>query len=69
MARIMLDGTEIAVVESLEDVLGRLVVAKDGMRSSDGKMFAPPGWITLRETDTGENLYVQTDRLGYVRAD
>jgi hypothetical protein len=69
MARILLDGTEIGVSEDLEDVLGRLVAAKDGIRRGDGTVTAPSGWMILTEAITGEQLFVQTIRLGYVRED
>jgi hypothetical protein len=69
MARILLDGTEINVGESLEEVLARLVNSKDGMRAGNGQITAPPGWITLTELGTGEELFVQAVRLGYVRED
>lgn len=69
MARILLDGTEISVSESLDTVLGRLVAAKDGVRRSNGVIVAPGGWMTLTDAGSDEEIYIQTERLGYVRED
>jgi hypothetical protein len=69
MARILLDGTEIDVSEDVEDTLGRIVNSRDGLRHGSGAIVAPAGWVTLTSADTGEALYVQVARIGFVRED
>jgi hypothetical protein len=69
MARIALDGIEVVVSEDLEVVLSRLVASKDGIRLGNGSIKAPPGWMVLTEAVSGEEIYVHTQRLGYVRED
>ncbi len=69
MARILLDETEIEVAEDVEDVLGRIVNARDGLRRGSGAIIAPPGWVTLTASGTGEEMYVQVARIAYVRED
>ncbi len=69
MARIALDGVEVVVSEDLEVVLSRLVASKDGIRLGNGSIKAPPGWMVLTEAVSGEEIYVHTQRLGYVRED
>lgn len=69
MARILLSGTETSVSEEVDEVLGRIVAAKDGIRNATGTILAPPGWVLLTATDTGDPLYVQTEHIGYVRED
>jgi hypothetical protein len=69
MTRILIDGAEIDVSEQLDEVMARLVAAKDGIRRPDGSITAPSGWMTLSEAMSGESIYLQTDRLGYIRED
>ncbi|HYB24307.1 MAG TPA: hypothetical protein VED41_10945 [Solirubrobacteraceae bacterium] len=69
MALILLGETETAVAEELDDVLALIVAAKDGIRNSSGNILAPPGWVLLTASDTGERIYVQAERIGYVRED
>jgi hypothetical protein len=68
MARILLDEIEIEVAEDVEETLGRIVNARDGLRRGDGAILAPPGWVILTAADTSE-IYVQVARIGYVRED
>ncbi|HTU77697.1 MAG TPA: hypothetical protein VMF09_02940 [Solirubrobacteraceae bacterium] len=69
MARILLSGRETSVSEGVEEVLARIVASKDGIRNSSGNILAPPGWVTLTAGESGEQLYVQTEHIGYVRED
>jgi hypothetical protein len=69
MARILLDETEIEVAEDAEEVLTRIVNARDGLRRGSGAIIAPPGWVTLTASVGGEELYVQVARIAYVRED
>lgn len=69
MARILLGGVETGVSEELDEVLGRIVAAKDGIRSASGTILAPPGWVALTSADTGDRLYVQIEHVEYVRED
>ena len=69
MARILLDETEIEVVEDVEDVLARIVNARDGLRRGSGAIVAPPGWVILTASGGSEELYVQVARIAYVRED
>jgi hypothetical protein len=69
MARILLDETEIEVAEEVEEVLGRIVNARDGLRRGSGAIIAPPGWVLLTASGTGEEIYLQVARIAYVRED
>jgi hypothetical protein len=67
VARLVLDGAEIEVGEDLEDVLSRIVSARDGVRRGSGAIVAPPGWMVLSTPGTDEPVYVQVSRIGCVR--
>jgi hypothetical protein len=69
MARILLDETEIEVAEEADEVLGKIVNAKDGLRRGNGAIIAPPGWLLLTAAGTGEEIYLQVARIAYVRED
>jgi len=69
MARILLDETEIEVAEEVDEVLGKIVNAKDGLRRGNGAIIAPPGWLLVSAAGTGEEIYLQVARIGYVRED
>jgi hypothetical protein len=69
MARILLDETEIEVAEEVQDVLGKIVNARDGLRHGNGKIIAPAGWVILTAAGTGEEIYLQVARIAYVRED
>jgi hypothetical protein len=69
MARVLVGETEASVSEELDEVLARVVASKDGIRTSSGKITAPPGWLILTASDTGDPLYVQTAHIGYIRED
>jgi hypothetical protein len=68
MARILLDETEIEVNEDVEEVLNKIVNARDGLRRGSGAIIAPPGWVILTAAG-GEEIYVQVARIAYVRED
>jgi hypothetical protein len=69
MARILLDDTEVEVSEEVDDVLGRIVNSRDGLRRGSGAIVAPAGWIVLTASDGDDPIYVQVARIGYVRED
>jgi hypothetical protein len=69
MARILLDETEIEVAEEVDEVLGKIVNAKDGLRRGNGAIIAPPGWLLVSAAGTGEEIYLQVARIAYVRED
>jgi hypothetical protein len=69
MARIVLDSKDISVSEDVEEVLSRIVASRDGIRRPDGVITAPPGWMTLTEAASGDDIYVQVDRLSFLRED
>jgi tetrahydrodipicolinate N-succinyltransferase len=69
MPRILLDATEIDVSEDVEEILNRIVNSRDGLRLGSGAIIAPAGWVNLTAMVTGETLYVQVARIGYVRGD
>jgi len=69
VARILLDETEIEVAEDVEDVLNRIVNSKDGLRRGSGAILAPPGWLIVTASGTGDEIYVQVARIGCVRED
>ncbi len=69
MASILFDQAALSVAEDVDEVLARVVNSRDGLRRGNGSILAPAGWIVLTEADSGEQLYVQVSRLGYVRED
>jgi hypothetical protein len=68
MARVFLDGTEIDVTEDVEDILNRIVNSRDGLRRGSGELVAPPGWMMVTEPHSGDPIYIQVARIGYVSA-
>ncbi len=67
MASILFEQAGIDVSEDVDEVLSRVVNSRDGLRLANGSILAPAGWIVLTEAATGEALYVQVSRVGYVR--
>jgi hypothetical protein len=67
MASILFDRLTVEVSEDVEEVLGRIVNSRDGLRSGNGAILAPAGWVVLTSADTGEDLYVQVSRLDCVQ--
>jgi hypothetical protein len=68
MARILLGGRETSVSEAVDEVLSRIVASRDGIRHGNGVIVAPPGWVMLT-TDAGDDIYIPTDQIGYIRED
>jgi hypothetical protein len=66
MARILLDETEIDVSEDVEEILNRIVHSRDGLRRGSGAIVAPPGWLLVTAPHSGDPIYVQVARIGYV---
>jgi hypothetical protein len=69
MALVLLGDTATSVAEGMEEVLSRIVASKDGLRSGTGTIVAPPGWITLTDSDTGDPIYIQTAHIRSVSED
>jgi hypothetical protein len=69
MARILLDETEIEVAENVEDILNKIVNSRDGLRRGSGAIVAPPGWVIVTAAGSGDEIYLQVARIGYVRED
>jgi hypothetical protein len=69
MARILLGESEIDVSEDAEDILNRIVNSRDGVRRGSGAIVAPPGWVIVTASDTGDPIYVQVARIACVRED
>ena len=69
MARILLDETEIEVAEDVEDILNKIVNSRDGLRRGSGAIVAPPGWVIVTAVGSGDEIYLQVARIGYVRED
>jgi|HubBroStandDraft_1064217.scaffolds.fasta_scaffold1676309_1 hypothetical protein len=69
MARILVGGTETSVAEEMSDVLALVVQSKDGIRNTSGTILAPSGWLKLTAADSGDQMYVQAEHIGYVRED
>jgi len=66
MAIVEISRSEVSVSESVEQILARITSAKDGIRTSSGTIVAPAGWVLLSAEDSGEPVYVQVSRIGYV---
>jgi cell wall assembly regulator SMI1 len=69
MARVLLGETEVEVSEEVEDIMGRIINSRDGLRRGSGTMVAPPGWVVLTADVTGDEIYIQVANIGYVRED
>jgi hypothetical protein len=69
MARILLDAVEIEVTEDVEALMSKIVNSRDGLRRGSGAIIAPSGWVIVTASGTGEEIYVQVGRIGYVRED
>ncbi len=69
MALVLLGDTETSVAEEMQDVLSQIVASKDGLRSGSGVIVAPPGWISLTASDTGDPIYIQAAHVLSVRDD
>lgn len=67
MARILFDEAPLDVSEDVDEVLSHFVNSRDGLRRGNGTIVAPPGWVVLTEAVTGEPVYIQVIRVGYVR--
>jgi hypothetical protein len=67
MARILFDEAPLDVSENVEEVLGRFVNSRDGLRLGNGTIIAPPGWVLLTDAETNAPVYIQVVRVGYVR--
>ncbi len=69
MARILLDQTEIDVVEEADKILATIVNARDGLRHGSGAILAPPGWISLTQPGLEEAIFIQVSHIAAVRDD
>ena len=69
MGRILVDSKELDVSEDVDGILAHIVGSKDGVRLGSGVVVAPAGWVVLTAPETGEPIYVQVSRIGYVRKD
>jgi hypothetical protein len=67
--RILIDSTELKVSEDVDGILEHIVRSKDGVRLGSGVVIAPAGWVALTAPGTGDPIYVQVARTGYVRKD
>jgi hypothetical protein len=67
VARILLNDLEVEVAEEPDEVLARIVNARDGLRLGSGAIVAPPGWVSLTDPLTDESIYVQVARISFVR--
>ena len=67
MARVLLDDPEMEVAEDTDEILARMVNARDGLRIGNGSIIAPSGWVSVTDPITDEPIYVQVSRVGFVR--
>ncbi|MHB8242036.1 MAG: hypothetical protein ACYDHN_08600 [Solirubrobacteraceae bacterium] len=67
MTVMLVGDSEVDVSEEVDAVLMAMQAAKDGVRGANGKIIVPPGWLVLTDSDSGEPIYVQISRVGYVR--
>ena len=67
MGRILIDSKELEVSEDLEGILAQIVSSRDGVRLGSGVVVAPAGWVMLTAPETGDPIYVQVARIGWVR--
>jgi hypothetical protein len=69
MAKVRVQGAELNVHESVEEVLSRVANAVQGVRMGGARVTAP-GWIVLTDaTISNRQLYVQAVQIGYVHED
>lgn len=69
MGRILIDSKELEVSEDVDGILAHIVKSRDGVRLAGGVIVAPTGWAMLTAADTGDPVYVQVARIGYVRGE
>ncbi len=67
MTVMLVGDSEVDVSEEVDAVLMAMQAAKDGVRSANGKIIVPPGWLVLTDSDSDEPIYIQISRVGYVR--
>jgi hypothetical protein len=67
MTVMLVGDSEIDVSEQVDEVLMAMQAAKDGVRSANGKIVVPPGWLVLTASDSGEPVFIQISRVGYLR--
>ena len=67
MAKVRIQGSELHVRESVEDVLSQVADAGQGV---GGGRANPPGWIVLTDANVpSRQLFVQAVQIGYVHQD
>jgi hypothetical protein len=67
MARILLGDRELEVVESYENLLQRIAHAESEGPQVGGRPVLPAGWMTVGSIEFGDDIYVQTSAISYVR--
>jgi hypothetical protein len=67
VARVLLNNTELEVTEDTDEILARIVKARDGLRHGSGTIIAPPGWIRLTDPLSDDPVYVQVAKVSFVR--
>ena len=67
MARILLDGLEVEAAEDADEILARIVTARDGLRLGSGAIIAPSGWVSVTAPLTDDPIFIQVSRVGFVR--
>jgi hypothetical protein len=67
VARVLLNNTELEVTEDTDEILARIVKARDGLRRGSGTIIAPPGWIRLTDPLSDDPVYVQVAKVSFVR--
>ena len=67
MACVLLNNTELEVTEEPDEVLARIVKARDGLRHGSGVILAPPSWVRLTDPLSEDPVYVQVAKVSFVR--
>jgi hypothetical protein len=67
MTVMLVGDSEVEVSEDVDAVLMAIQAAKDGVRSANGKIVVPPGWLVLTDSDSGETIFIQISRVAYLR--
>ena len=67
MARILLGDRELEVAESYENLLQRIAHAESKGPQVGGRQVLPAGWMTVGAVEFGDDIYVQTSAISYVR--
>jgi hypothetical protein len=70
VTRILLIGLpELDVLETFNDILSRIANAETNGPQVGGRRVLPAGWMTVRSSELGKDVFLQTSTISYVVKD